>query len=208
MSTAGAAVVRGGKPVRFPELPPSLPRRGWTVLRRVGGRLFALLGWRIEGNFPDLPKLVVIVAPHTSNWDFFIALFADLGLDLKASFLGKHTIFRFPVRGWLLRLGGVPVRRDARHNVVEQMQVVFAAHDQLVLAIAPEGTRKRVTEWKSGFWHIARAARVPIVPVALDYARRAVVIGAPFTPGPSFESDVRELRQFFARATPKHPHLR
>lgn len=177
-------------------------------MRWLGRRLFALFGWRIEGNFPDLPKLVVIVAPHTSNWDFFIALFADLGLDLKASFLGKHTIFRPPVRGILLRLGGIPVRRHARHNVVEQMKTVFQRSDRLVLAIAPEGTRKKVKEWRSGFWHIARAAGVPVIPVALDYARRVAVIGAPFSPGHSFEADVGELKQFFAHATPKNPQLR
>lgn len=207
MTGGAAAPGDGGATPRFPELPPSLPRRRWTVMRWLGRSLFAALGWRIEGNFPDTPKMVIIVAPHTSNWDFFVALFADLGLDLKASFLGKHTIFRPPVRGFLMRLGGIPVRRDAAHNVVEQMRDVFRERDQIVLAIAPEGTRKKVTEWKSGFWHIARAAGVPVVPVGLDFARRAAVIGAPFTPGDSFEADVRELKRFFASVTPKHPEL-
>src|SRR5262245_50258158 len=107
------------------------------------GRLgMRLMRWRVEGQFPDLPQFVIIVAPHTSNWDFIAGLFCDLALDLKAGFLAKHTIFIGPFGTWLKSLGGVPVVRSASHNVVAQAAAEFARQEQMVLAIAPEGTRR------------------------------------------------------------------
>ena len=167
-----------------------------------------LLGWRVEGEFPNLARFVIIVAPHTSNWDFICALFCDLALDLEAGFLGKHTIFIGPFGRWLKSLGGIPVVRSSSHNVVTQVAAEFARREQMVLAIAPEGTRKKVETWKSGYWHIARTAGVPIVPVGLDFAKRAAVIGPLRFPTDSLEQDEEEFKKFFATITPKHPALR
>lgn len=167
-----------------------------------------LMRWRVEGVFPDLPKFVIIVGPHTSNWDFVTGLFCDLALDLKAGFLAKHTIFVGPFGSWLRSLGGIPVVRSASHNVVSDVTAEFARRDQMVLAIAPEGTRRKVDTWKSGYWHIARAAGVPIVPVGLDFAKRAAVIGPPRYPTESLDQDEAEFKRFFASITPKHPALR
>lgn len=147
------------------------------------------------------------MAPHTSNWDFFVGLSVDLLLDLKANFLGKHSIFVWPVKGLLKWVGGIPVRRGQGENVVQQMVVEFAAREKLFLAIAPEGTRKKVKEWKTGFWHIARGARVPIVLVALDYGRRVLTIGPTLTPSDDLESDLRTIKAHFATVTPRHPEL-
>lgn len=191
-----------------PSLPPNVPRRRKPFLQRVGRFGMRLLGWRVEGQFPDLPKFVIIVAPHTSNWDFICALFCDLALDLEAGFLAKHTIFVGPFGHWLKSLGGIPVVRSASHNVVSQVAAEFARRDRMVLAIAPEGTRRKVTTWKSGYWHIARAADVPIVPVGLDFARKAAVIGPLRHPTASLEADEAEFRRFFAGITPKRPELR
>ena len=191
-----------------PALPPNVPRRRKGFLRRVGRLGMRLLGWRVVGQFPDLPKFVIIVAPHTSNWDFICALFCDLALDLEAGFLAKHTIFVGPFGRWLQSLGGIPVVRSASHNVVTQVAAEFARREQMVLAIAPEGTRRKVETWKSGYWHIARAAGVPIVPVGLDFAKRAAVIGPLRFPTESLEQDEEEFRKFFATITPKHPDLR
>lgn len=166
------------------------------------------MGWRVEGPFPDLKKFVIIVAPHTSNWDFIAALFCDLALDLEAGFLAKHSIFVGPFGTWLKSLGGIPVVRSASHNVVSQVAAEFARRDQMVLAIAPEGTRKRVQSWKSGYWHIARAAGVPIVPVGLDFARRAAVIGPLRNTTDSLEDDEAAFKAFFATITPKRPEHR
>lgn len=167
-----------------------------------------LMGWRVEGEFPDLRKFVIIVAPHTSNWDFIAALFCDLALDLESGFLAKHTIFIGPFGRWLKSLGGIPVVRSASHNVVSEVAAEFARRDQMVLAIAPEGTRKKVTTWKSGYWHIARAAGVPVVPVGLDFGKRAAVIGPPRHLTDSLPDDEAVFKAFFATIQPKRPNLR
>ena len=194
--------------VRVPALPPNVPRRRKRFLERVGRLGMRLLGWRVEGQFPDLPKFVIIVAPHTSNWDFICALFCDLALDLEAAFLAKHTIFIGPFGRWLKSLGGIPVVRSASHNVVSDVAAEFARRDRMVLAIAPEGTRRKVETWKSGYWHIARAAGVPIVPVGLDFARRAAVVGPLYHPTESLEIDEAGFKRFFATITPKRPDRR
>lgn len=126
---------------------------------------------------PDLPRFVVIVAPHTSNWDFIAGLAAKWALGLDVRWLGKDTLF-LPPLGWFMRaIGGVPVDRHSRHNVVEQSVREFNAREQFVLVLAPEGTRRRVPEWKSGFWHVAKQANVPICCVALDWGRMVVRLG-------------------------------
>jgi 1-acyl-sn-glycerol-3-phosphate acyltransferase len=167
-----------------------------------------LLRWRIDGQIPDLRKFVLIVAPHTSNWDFVVGLCCDLALDLDAVWLGKHSIFVGPFGRWLRSLGGIPVVRSSAHNVVAQAAAEFARRDQMILALAPEGTRRKVDSWRSGYWHIARAAGVPILPVGLDYARRAAVIGTPRSTTDSLAEDEAAFRQFFAGIIPKHPELR
>jgi 1-acyl-sn-glycerol-3-phosphate acyltransferase len=192
----------------LPVLPPDVPRRHRGILRRIGHLGMRMMGWRIEGQFPDLPKFVIIVAPHTSNWDFVAGLVCDLALDLDAAFLAKHTIFIGPFGWWLKSLGGIPVVRNASHNVVTQVAAEFARRQQLVLAIAPEGTRSKVAAWKSGYWHIARAAGVPIVPVGLDFGRRAAVIGPLRHPTAALDVDEAVLKAFFAGITPRNPALR
>jgi 1-acyl-sn-glycerol-3-phosphate acyltransferase len=189
----------------IPRPPPSIPRRHSTFLRALGRWALAALRWRIEGNLPDLPRFVIIVAPHSSNWDFFIALFADLALDLDARFLGKHTIFVGPVGPVLRWLGGIPVVRGNPQQLVDQLREEFGRRERMVLALAPEGTRRNVAEWKTGFWRIARGAGVAIVPVGLDYARRAVIVGAPYWPTERLDDDLRALRSHFATVTPRRP---
>ncbi len=176
-------------------------------MRAIGALGMALFDWRVEGNFPDVAKVVIIVAPHTSNWDFLVGLFAALAIDLDARWFGKHTIFRAPL-GWLLRwLGGIPVVRSGRHHVIDQWVMEFDRRDAVALALAPEGTRKRVREWRSGFWHLASGAHAPIVPVGLDYCRKAVVIGAPYWPTGDLAGDLVQLKTFFGSVVPRHPEL-
>ena len=189
-------------------LPPNVPRRRRRFLRALGRFGMRLMGWRVEGEFPDLKKFLIIVGPHTSNWDFIAALFCDLALDLESGFLAKHTIFIGPFGRWLKSLGGIPVVRSASHNVVSQAAAEFARRDQMVLAIAPEGTRRKVTTWKSGYWHIARAAGVPVVPVGLDFGKRAAVIGPPRRLTDSLDADEAVFKAFFTGITPKRPDLR
>lgn len=192
----------------MPDLPPSVPRRGRHLLKAVGRLGLRVMGWRIDGQIPDLKQFVLIVAPHTSNWDFVVALLCDLALDMDAAWLGKHTIFVGPFGTWLRSLGGIPVERSASHNVVAQAAAEFRKRERMVLALAPEGTRRKVASWKSGYWHIARAAGVAIVPVGLDFGKRAAVIGAPRMPSAGIEGDEAAFKAFFATITPRRPELR
>ena len=163
-------------------VPPSIPRRGNAVSRAIGRTGLALLGWSLEGDVPDSPKLVVVVAPHTSNWDFIVGLFVKFALTLDASFLAKHQLFRRPF-GTLFRYwGGIPVVRSPASDMVDQIVAQFSRRRQLFLAIAPEGTRKPVPRWRSGFYHIAREAHVPILLVALDWRRKVVHFGPTIRP--------------------------
>lgn len=151
---------------------------------------------------PNLPRFVVIVAPHTSNWDFVIGMGAKLALGIDVVWIGKHTIFRWPFSALLRSLGGIPVDRSVTNDIVQLMAAEFAQRERMVFALAPEGTRKPVERWRTGFYHIAHAAKVPIVPAALDWSRRAVRLMAPFTTTGNAEADITALRQHFAGLRP------
>lgn len=168
----------------------------------------SMLGWRFEGTFPNHPKFVAIVAPHTSNWDFPILLLAKWALRLEVNWMGKDAIFKGPVGVFLRKLGGIPITRTAAHNVVDRLAQSFRERPQMVLALAPEGTRKLVTEWKSGFWHIAHAAGVPIVCIALDYGRKTIRLGPEFeTTGLTAQEGIVRIRESYAGVQGKHPEL-
>ena len=190
----------------IPALGPEVPSRGGSVLRVFGRAVLALLGWHIEGEVPNVPRCVVIIAPHTSNWDFVIGLATLLALDLRVTWLGKHQIFRGPFGPLCRRLGGVAVDRSAAGGVVGRAAAVLAPPHSTFLAIAPEGTRRKVEHWKSGFWRIARAAGVPIVPVAFDYRTRAVVfVGEPYTPTADYAADLAALQRRFSAEMARNP---
>jgi 1-acyl-sn-glycerol-3-phosphate acyltransferase len=140
----------------------------------------------------------MIVAPHTSNWDFVVGMFAKWALGLRARFLAKHTVFRFPLGPFLRWWGGIPIRRHAAGGVVPDAVAAFREHEYLAMVITPEGTRSKA-EWKSGFYRIAHAAGVPIVPVAFDYPKRAIRFNPPFWPTGDYEKDLPALQAFFSR---------
>lgn len=170
------------------------------------GRLYLwLAGWRVEGRFPDTAKAVVIAAPHTSNWDLPLMLSVAYVLGVRPAWLGKRELFRSPF-GWLMRwLGGVPVDRGARQNMVQQAVDGFGDVDRLHLVVPPSGTRSRATHWKSGFYHIARGARVPIVCAYLDYRRKAGGIGPVMMASGDIAGDMARIRAFYADITGKFP---
>jgi 1-acyl-sn-glycerol-3-phosphate acyltransferase len=184
----------------MPEVPvlgPSVPQRGNALSRALGRAGLALLRFRFEGKIPDVPRLVMIVAPHTSNWDFVVGVCAKLALGLRGRFMAKHTLFRGPF-GWVLRwLGGIPVDRRAPGGTVESAIDEMRAARQLYLVVTPEGTRKRTPAWKSGFYRIAQAAGVPILPVAFDYRKRAISFAPIFQPSGDYEADLPALRASF-----------
>jgi 1-acyl-sn-glycerol-3-phosphate acyltransferase len=190
---------------RVPELAPELPRTGSPLTRAFGQALLVLLGWRIRGNIPNRRQLVIIVAPHTSNWDFVVGVAAKLALGLRVIFLGKDSLFRFPLGPLMRRLGGMPVDRSHSRDVVRRVADEFRTRERLVLALAPEGTRRRVKRWRTGFYHIAREAGVPIVPVALNWAEHAIDIGELFDPTGDLEGDLAVLQRGFEGLRGRRP---
>ncbi|MFN8667059.1 MAG: 1-acyl-sn-glycerol-3-phosphate acyltransferase [Gemmatimonadaceae bacterium] len=191
----------------LPTLPPAIPRRGGGIGRWLGRTALRLTGWKVIGNFPDLPRGVIIVAPHTSNWDFIVGFSAYLALDLHANWFGKHTIFLGPIGTLFRHFGGIPIHRESRAaaQIVDVYAAEFEKRERMYLAIAPEGTRKKVAEWKSGFYRIAHRAGIPIVPVALDFTLSRVIIGEPFTPVGDWEADKGRIRALFDGITARHP---
>jgi len=184
----------------------ALPQQGSALLRwfgRLGMRVLG--GWQIHGELPSVKKAIIPVAPHTSNWDFFVGVFVMFALGLKLSFLGKHTIFRFPVNGLLRKLGGIPVDRSAAGGVVGQMVEQFKQREQLILALAPEGTRKKVSEWKTGFLHIAEQAQIPVIPVSFDFSRRVVDIMPPMMISGDIDQALLAVKQAVSHAQGKNP---
>jgi 1-acyl-sn-glycerol-3-phosphate acyltransferase len=175
------------------------------------GRRFAtfalrLRGWRLAGEVPPLPKYVVVLAPHTCNWDFPLAMLAASGYGIRLSWLGKHTIFRWPVARLLRGIGGIPVHRDRHDGMVGQVVEAFAARDTLVIGMTPEGTRTATPHWKSGFYHMARRAGVPIVLASLDRPTRRITLGPVVMPTGSPVKDMEAVRSFYAGARGIHPH--
>ena len=188
----------------LPALSPSMPQFAQKRWRKVCAWLLRRCGWRLVGELPDRPKLVLIAAPHSSWWDGVWGLLFRSALGADVSFMAKNELFVGPL-GWALRrVGGIPIERDSANGVVRQMAARFADRERLWLGIAPEGTRKRVDKWKKGFWHIARAARVPILPVYFDYPTRTIGLGPLFEPGDDVDADIARLRTFYAPWRGKH----
>ncbi len=184
--------------VNVPVLGPQIPRQGGAWSAALGRGLLRLVGWRFEGGPPDVPRAVLIVAPHTSNWDFPLGLSAKLAMRLRVHWLGKHTIFRYGLGLVWRPLGGIAVDRRAATGVVGDVLREFQRRRQLIVAIAPEGTRRKAAQWKSGFHRMARAAGVPIVPVAFDYRRRAIVFFPAFEPGEDYAADLARLQALYS----------
>jgi 1-acyl-sn-glycerol-3-phosphate acyltransferase len=183
-----------------------VPRRGNAFSRGLARLLLRLMGWRLEGRFPDLPKLVLIGAPHTSNMDGVVSFITLFAVGLRAHTMIKDSAFKGPL-GWLLRwLGALPIDRKSPKGVVEQTVEAFARDAQFVLLLAPEGTRGAAPEWKRGYWHVARGAGVPVLPVAIDYMRKRIRFGEPLHPGDDYAADFARLLAFYAaHSAPRHP---
>jgi len=181
------------------------PRDRNPFLRALGRFYLRSAGWQIHGRVPADPKFVAIVAPHTSNWDFVVCVAAMFALGLRIQWFGKDSLFRWPL-GWLLRaLGGLPVRRDTAKRVVSEIADTIRSQPRFILALAPEGTRRRVAEWRTGFYHIAEQAGVPIVPVALDWGQRVITIGDPVRTAGDPAREIARLRARYRVEMALHP---
>jgi 1-acyl-sn-glycerol-3-phosphate acyltransferase len=167
------------------------------IFHHVARLVMYLLGWRLEGKLPDLPKFVLIGAPHTSNWDFVLFLGVIFSLRANVRFMGKAELFRSPVGSFFRYCGGIPVDRAKSTGLVDQMVEACNKSDRFILTIAPEGTRHHVTEWKRGFYHIATGAGIPIVLAVVDGRQKMVRIGQVFHPTGDMEADLRTIKGFF-----------
>jgi 1-acyl-sn-glycerol-3-phosphate acyltransferase len=175
------------------------------VFPALGRAALRLFGWRIVGAPPELSKFIIAVAPHTSNWDFPVGVAAMFALDLDAHWFGKASLFRPPM-GYVMRaLGGRPVRRDTPEGMVAEMAGIVNAESKFLLALAPEGTRKRVEHWRTGFYRIAEATGIPIVPVWFDWSRHEIGIGAPVYVTGSIDHDLAAIKSLYRREMAKHP---
>jgi len=177
------------------------------ALRRLFSLSLHLLGWRVEGKLPDLPKYIIVGAPHTSNWDFVI--FLPLALILKGSlhYMGKAELFRPPFGGFFRWCGGVPVDRSKPQGLVDQMVHMIQEASQFKLAITPEGTRKKVNEWKRGFYHIAKNAGIPVVMGYVDRRTKTCGIGSTYTLTDNIEDDIKAIQGFFKDKVGIKPRL-
>jgi 1-acyl-sn-glycerol-3-phosphate acyltransferase len=175
------------------------------LIRGLAFSFLKVFGWRLEGRLPDVDKLVVIAAPHTSNWDLPVLLSLAFALRAKACWLGKHSLFRWPF-GFLFRwMGGIPVYRSTSQNMVSQSVEMFRNSEKLILTIPPEGTRSKVSYWKTGFYYIALGAEIPISMAFIDYKRKASGVGPTLYPTGNIEADMEVIRNFYATVTAKYP---
>lgn len=177
-----------------------------TPVQKLWRTLFRMLGWKITGVLPTLPQYVVVVAPHTSTWDFFVGFLASRSIDMDfPHFMIKDSMFRGPLSWVLHRLGGIPVNRSAPGGLIEQVVAHFRQHERFIIAVTPEGTRRKVHYWKQGFYHIAVQAKVAIVLASFDFRRKIVNFSAPFMPSGSLEEDVQIIRRFYEGVVGLHP---
>ena len=173
--------------------------------RALGQLILKLSGWRIAGSLPAHDKYVLIAAPHTSNWDLVYMLAIAFVLGMRINWMGKDSLFKPPFGWFMLWLGGVPIDRSKTNNVVQAMADEFTARERLILAVPPAGTRGRREYWKSGFYHIAKCAQVPIVMGYLDYATKTGGFGAHLTPGEDIAADMDVFRAFYGQKAGKFP---
>jgi len=173
---------------------------------RFARRVLRLFGWQVQGEIPEsVRKFIIIAAPHTSWWDFPLGLLARAAVGRMIYFLGKAALFKPPL-GWIMRrLGGYPVDRTKRTKMVEQVVELYRIHDDFAIALAPEGTRRRVSAFRTGFYYIATGARIPIICVRFDYQQRVVNFGLPFYPTGDKDRDLETLWKHFAGVRGKRP---
>ncbi|MDP7038637.1 MAG: lysophospholipid acyltransferase family protein [Myxococcota bacterium] len=167
--------------------------------------ILRILGWSVVGEKPRLQKYIIIFAPHTSNWDFVMAQMAGFALNISAKYFGKASLFRFPYRFFFEFLGGIPIDRSKHNNIVDFAVALFEQRDELVLALAPEGTRSWVDRWKTGFYHIAHGAKVPLVLCFFDYIKKEVGVAEIFNTSGDIEEDMVKIAAIYQEKSGRNP---
>lgn len=165
----------------------------------------ALLGWSVEGEFPNYPKMMLAAAPHTSNWDFLMFLYAILSKRVQPNVMGKHSLFWWPLSAIMSFLGVVPIDRTQKGGVVEQGIEYFNSVDKTIILVTPEGTRSYRKDWKSGFYHIAWGAKVPLILCKVNFHTRTIFIGEEFIMTGDYDKDIVGIKEYFRDCVPLKP---
>ena len=181
----------------FPTLPEQVPQRGSQLSRMCFKRLYLAQGWRFEGEFPNLPKAVAIIAPHTSNYDGWYGFLAMLGLGLKLTVFGKASLFNTPLKPLFEWMGVIPVHRESAQGLTQQIVEQIKQQDKIWIGLAPEGTRKHASKIKSGFYHIAHAAQLPIVLFAFDYQQKSIRCLGVFETTGDYDADLEKIMAIY-----------
>lgn len=182
------------------------------MLKFIGKLILQIAGYKIIDTTPkgvkNYQKAVMIAAPHTSNWDYVYTMAALYALEVPIKYLGKASLFKFPLGILITKLGGIPVRREQKNNMVNDMaKMIVDATEQMILIIPAEGTRSFSREWKSGFYHISNTAKVPIILGFLDFGKKEVGFIDEFNPTGDYETDLKTIQKKYIGITPKHPEL-
>ncbi len=184
------------------ERTPSLLSR---LVKRLIVWVYRICGWSAIGSVPHDKRFVIVAAPHTSNWDFLFFIGLCNELNIQPHFMAKKSLFKWPWKNFMLDMGGVPVDRSSNKDYVAQMIAEFSNRDEFMLTIAPEGTRSSVKQWKTGFYHIAEGAKVPIVIGMMDYGRKIGGFVDSFKTSGDYKKDMRILEHHYKSVTPRHP---
>jgi len=189
----------------IPEPGPLTPQKSNVLSRATGRLLLAAIRWQIKGKMLNAPKFVMVLAPHTSIWDFYVAMAGKLAVGLHSSWLISAAYTWCPLGVFLRRLGGIPIYRDGTHNLVSQLVESFDNSEKMMITLFPEGTRRKVGKWKTGFWHIASQAGIPIQLVSIDYEKRITECGPVIEPSSNIEADMKIIQEYFKSVRAKYP---
>lgn len=192
-------------PVSQEQCPAHLRAKRSALTRWIGRTFYRSIGWNLEGSLADTERLLVVAAPHTSNWDFVFGISMVLGINARIAWLGKHTIF-VPGFGWFMRwLGGIPVNRDKPEAVMGYVDEAVKKDNGLIIVVAPEGTREKSKKWKSGFLRIAKNNNCTIQMGALDFPNKRIVLGDVFEPTGDNEADIAAIIQYYNQFEGRYP---
>ena len=186
------------KKISESQIPERLRGSRSKILRIIARFGINISGWTIRGNVPDEERIVIIAAPHTSNWDFILAMLAIFGLNIKVRWLGKHSIFKPGFKKFFEWLGGIPVYRDNPSSLIENVVNIVKKERSIVIAMTPEGTRKKVKRWKTGFLRIAKQTHSKILLISIDAPTKSIEIGNIFNPTGNSEEDLAYIQKYYS----------
>jgi len=186
-------------------MPPRVPKGGNAFTRWVGRAVLRLLGWRVTGNLPDEPRFIAIAAPHTSNWDWAVAMAALLALGIRINYMIKDSAFVWPLSLVLRATGGIPTNRAAPAGMVEDVAERLLDTPEIIMVITPEGTRRRVERWKTGFLRIAALAQLPVVQVSWHYPGKLIHLGPVAELSGDLDTDIAAIRAYYRQFTGRNP---